>query len=264
MCYLPTVVSKEEAEFVQILRDVKALTKEVEESPEEKVKDLLEKTVNELFSSDLFGRRVMKFSRAHSRNETEAEDRYQEICLKVAQNILKGFTPNYEKPFGNFFTWLRRLEWNFYIDEIRARKCRIVETGTLDWGSFKAGGASPEILAMRKELFDHIDNLPWKQRLATKMFLNGYSLRESQDEFEKLGIDPIPSHTTIRKWVSAGLKPFCSYAKVAKAMAEWKAERKAAERSSKRSTSKSMPTETLPPIPSAVSEGSKSSQLIEG
>jgi DNA-directed RNA polymerase specialized sigma24 family protein len=209
------------------------------------------------------------------RNEEDARDFFQDVSVKVALNIFDKFTPNYERPFGNFFAWLRKIARNTYYDRLpnfRATKDQIMQsqkilmdcgfyaggqtgkldedtiaglrkyqlaeninvTGTLNKVTLEKMGVElteqqvqklvfveieelfqfqdrdpgPEVLALRRELFEHIESLPPERRLALGLFLDGYSLRGVKAKMGKKGFNY--SHVVVRKWVRDELKNFFS------------------------------------------------------
>lgn len=188
--------SKTQREICRLVREIKAGYK----------------LIDALLEHPEFKRRVLKTCRVLTRNWEDADDLFQEVCIRVALNLVDKFVPDESKDFDNLFAWVRTIARNRFYDFCGKSRMRFDDERSEDLRSLVDEGADVNFQVSCNELERHVNNLPDKERLATTRFLEGFSFREIQGELNGLGIEC--SHVAVRNWVRKGLKPFFTDLKV--------------------------------------------------
>jgi RNA polymerase sigma factor (sigma-70 family) len=180
----------EECEFCRLLREIQEGCK----------------PVDALFEHPALNYRGLKICCGLTHNREDADDLFQDVCLKVSRKILDKFVPDYTRDYGNFFAWFRKIAQRTFYDKLPKPGTCFNDERVEDLQDLEDQGANTEFQFLCDELEGHINNLPYKQQLATTRFLEGYSLREIQRELNSRGITC--SHVAVGNWVRDGLKPF--------------------------------------------------------
>jgi DNA-directed RNA polymerase specialized sigma24 family protein len=191
----PIIEEGTECDFCRLLREVLAGSK----------------PVDALFEHPKVKERGLLICLGLTENRTDADDLYQETCFKVARNMVDRFAPDHTRHYGNFFAWFKTIATNKFIDDLPKPDEQFVDVRADDLFDLKDYRANAEVQLLCRELEEHVNNLSEVEMLATRLFLEGYSLREIELKLNGLGIKC--SHTTIRKYISEGLRPFFPDAK---------------------------------------------------
>ena len=197
----PTTQEGQECDFCRLLREVLAGSK----------------PVDALFEHPKVKERGLLICLGLTKNRSDAEDQYQVVCWKAAQNIMDKFCPDYTRHYGNFFAWFRRIARNNFFDSLPKGGLQFSDDRSDELIGSKdpradAARSDTEVQLLCREIEEHINNnLPEEEQLATCLFLEGYFLREIETKLNRMGFDC--SHMTVRKWISEGLQPFFPDAK---------------------------------------------------
>jgi RNA polymerase sigma factor (sigma-70 family) len=186
----------EECEFCRLLREIKEGCK----------------PVDALFEHPVFKYRGLKICCGLTHTREDADDLFQEVCIKVSRKILDKFVPDFTRDYGNLFAWFRTIAQRTFYDKLPKPGTWFADERVEDLHDLEDYGANTEFQFLCDELERHINALPDKQRRATTRFLEGYSLREIQRELNNLGIKC--SHVAVGNWVRDGLEPFFPDVKV--------------------------------------------------
>jgi RNA polymerase sigma factor (sigma-70 family) len=160
------------------------------------------KLIDELSGSPVFKRRLMALCRLLTFSESDAEDLYSEVCLKLC-TVLGKFRPDYKRPYGNFFNWLGRVTRNTFFDIARHVKFRFTIESIDDWDVADLEYDLEDQFDMNElkwRLREGIRRLPKKKRWAVTLHIRGgYSSREAQKILKTWGLEC--SHAAITIWV---------------------------------------------------------------
>lgn len=191
----PIIEEGTECDFCRLLREVLAGSK----------------PVDAFFEHPKVKERGMLICLGLTERRTDADDLYQETCFKVARNIMDRFCPDHTRHYGNFFAWFKTIATNKFIDDLPKPDEQFVDARSDDLFDLKDYRSDTEVHLLCREIEEHVNDLSEVEIQATRLFLEGYSLREIELKLNGLGIKC--SHTTIRKYISEGLKPFFPDAK---------------------------------------------------
>jgi RNA polymerase sigma factor (sigma-70 family) len=185
-------IDERESDFVRLLQNV--LANQV--------------PMDELFEDEIFRNRLRLITRAQARTEQDAEDLANEVCLKVLR-ILGMFKPNYEQPYGRFFSWLRKVTHHTFLDSVQGRKLKLDDQPVEDLNiadthsDIESSVLYKEVMA---EFEKSISALPEKQQLAIVFYLRGFTLREIPDKMRQAGFPS--SNVSVRRWIKDGISAF--------------------------------------------------------
>jgi RNA polymerase sigma factor (sigma-70 family) len=167
------------------------------------------KSVDALLEHPVFKRRGKIICQTLTRNQADAEDLFEEVCIRVWQNMLDKFTLHETYEYGGFFAWVRTIAQHKFLDDLDKVKAQFDDKRAEDL-SIKDSRVDIEGELLRREREEEvkrtIESLPREQRLAAKLYiLKGRSSRRTAQVLNRLGIEC--SHVTIITWVRDGLKP---------------------------------------------------------
>lgn len=191
----PIIDEGTECDFCRLLREVLAGSK----------------PVDALFEHPKVKERGLLICLGLTENRADADDLFQETCFKVARNIMDRFCPDHTRHYGNFFAWFKTIATHKFIDDLPKSDAQFVDERSDDLFDLKDCRADTEVQLLCREIEEHVNGLSEVVILATRLFLEGDSLREIELKLDGLGLKC--SHTTIRKYISEGLKPFFPDAK---------------------------------------------------
>lgn len=154
-------------------------------------------------------RRAMIICLGLAPERANADDLFQVLSLKVWIHVLGHFSPDYTKPYGNFFAWCGRIAHHIFIDWLPKYEQQFDEEQGEE-ALVEDTRPNPETECERRELeaslAELVESLPRKRRLAMRLFLKGRSFRRAARVLNRLKIKC--SHSTVRNWVKDDLKPF--------------------------------------------------------
>lgn len=163
-----------------------------------------------LFEHPLFQSRLRLITMAHARTEQDAEELASEVCLKVWRN-LQQFKPDYRRPYGGFFSWVRAVTRHTFFDTSRRHKVeydpqRVEDLDIPDLQmDLEASVLYKEVIA---EFEKSISGLPVRQQLAIAYYLRGFTFRETADKMRQVGFPS--SHKAVATWIKGGVNAFLS------------------------------------------------------
>jgi len=161
-----------------------------------------------LLDHPIFKRRLRLITMAHARTAQDAEELANDVRVKVWQH-LPHFKPDYTKPYGNFFSWLRVVTRNTFVDAFRRPKVEFDENRVEDLViadpqiDIEASVLYKEVIA---ELEKSINALPLKERLAIAYYLQGFTFTETSEKIRQAGFSS--SQVAVRNWIKSGLSAF--------------------------------------------------------
>ena len=178
----------------------------------ELLKDLLsgKKTRDELLINKVFQRRLSSICQTLTRNATDSDVLANHVRTVVCDR-LDQFKPDYNRPYGNFFSWVTRIARNKFIDDYRRKSVRkedeldetyVVEDVTVD---IEAEAERREAIERFWAFVGKLDELTQK---IMHYHLEDNSLREIQDKLAEEGIKL--SHVAIGSLVKKVLADFIS------------------------------------------------------
>jgi RNA polymerase sigma factor (sigma-70 family) len=164
------------------------------------------KPIDSLFEHHVFTRRARQMCSYISRqnSETDADDLFQEACLKVFMYRAQLKTDNI--PDANaFFRWFYVVARN--ISRSRMRRVKMpMDTKRAEEMSVIDPKVNLDDKHLLREFMESIKVLPNTQRRATAYWLEGYSLREISQVFRREKVEF--SHVTVQRWVKDALMNF--------------------------------------------------------
>lgn len=159
------------------------------------------KLIDELLGSPLFKRRLKALCRLLTGNEWDAEDLYNEVCLKLC-TVLPKFKPKYKRPYGNFFNWLGTVTRNTFFDSRRGLRFQFTIVSIDNWDADSEFDLEDryELNDRKRRLREGIARLPEKKQIAMRLYIReGYSSRETANILAARGIKI--THATVALWV---------------------------------------------------------------
>lgn len=188
----PKTSNEEKAEFCKLLRQ--KLAKEI--------------TDNTFLSDPVLNRRLILICQSVTKNKADADEITNTVRLKISEKIAK-FKPDYEKPYGNFFAWVRTIARRLVIDGSRHKTIQYVYESTEDVRYLHDKTIDVAEEFDRQAAIRRFEAMAEKSDAQTqaimKYYRQGYSLRE----ITQLGDSEIQcSHVTVRKRVSDFLAEF--------------------------------------------------------
>jgi antitoxin Phd len=187
----PSSETEKENEFCRLLREVQEDRKPIEA----------------LLNNPTFKSRFRSIIAAFKQKPEDAEELANDVLFKVSRSLHR-FQPDYNREYGNFFPWLRKVTRNKFLDALPADDAEFsdepaeslrVADPRID---LEAGVLHNELVANVERL---VKTLPEKQRLAVTYFvLEGLTLRETAARLTEAGFPSTP--ITVRKSVSGILK----------------------------------------------------------
>lgn len=161
-----------------------------------------------LFEDQIFKTRVRLITMTLAQTAEDAQELANDVHLKVSTN-LQHFKPNYDRPYGNFFSWVRRIAQNAFIDSLRWRNIQVHEQRPEDLDiadtetDIERSFLYKEVLA---EFEKSINALPDRERLAIAYYLQGFSFREISKKMLEAGFSS--SHVMVSKWIREALSAY--------------------------------------------------------
>lgn len=163
-----------------------------------------------------YQRRAKVICRGLAADSVGADELIQEVVLKVLENVKDHFTPDYAKPYGNFFAWFRRIARNAFLDGLPRGEQQFDDEDGEEF-SIEDPTPNPEmqlllreretrLAELRTRLAELVDSLPRTRRLAMRLYLKGHSYRRAAQILNRLNIKC--SHAAVRNWVREDLAPF--------------------------------------------------------
>ncbi|HXQ72508.1 MAG TPA: sigma-70 family RNA polymerase sigma factor [Pyrinomonadaceae bacterium] len=175
MSDVPQTTTQEDADFRELLKQLLS---------EEQSRD-------ELLINPVFQYRLKLICQSITRNATDA-DVLANYVRAVVCDRLDQFEPDYNRPYGNFFNWVKRIARNKFIDDYRRKSVRkedgqldetyVVEDVTVD---IEAEAERREALGRFWAFVGKFDELT--QKIMHYHFEDN-SLREIQDKLAENGI----------------------------------------------------------------------------
>ena len=167
------------------------------------------KPINALLEDPESRRKRSLICRALTRNESSADDLRQMVDLKVWRKVMKCFTPDYDKPYGNFFAWYRQLARRTFLSNLRKfdllRESDSVEEHLLIRDLRPNVEEELSRRSRDEEIWNRVKSLPREHRLAARLILKGRSSRRAAEVLNRLGIECC--HATILNWIKKDFKP---------------------------------------------------------
>lgn len=162
-----------------------------------------------LLEDEIFKNRLRLITMAHARTPQDAEDLANDVRIKVWRNI-QHFKPDYRRPYDGFFSWLRAVTRNTFIDT-PGRRCivelderRVEDLDIADTHmDIEQSLLYKEVMA---EFEKSINALPRRERLAVAYYLQGFTFRETSEKMRQAGFSS--SHVTVHRWIRDGLSAF--------------------------------------------------------
>jgi len=160
----------------------------------------------------------MKICIALAHNQRIAEELFHHTSEKVWLKIMVRFTPDWEKPYGNFFAWFRTIARNMLFDGEWNFDSQLDASPVEDHYELTNSNPNPEerlLMAeeererreLVKRIVEHVESQPRHIKLATKLiYFKECSLRRSAEILTRLHIPC--SHVTALSWAKKGLEPF--------------------------------------------------------
>jgi RNA polymerase sigma factor (sigma-70 family) len=169
------------------------------------------KRIDELLSDLIFERRLRRKCRALTENGADAEDLFNDVCLKLIQVLLTSFQPDFTSEALGFPSWLHRVTVNCLRDQWRKQKLTVDAKPVEEHSIVDPGrNVQEKILQDERyaELVKCIKEQPRKEvRLAAYFYvLKGLSAPDTVEQLSKLGIDI--TAPTVRNWVRDALTPY--------------------------------------------------------
>ncbi len=162
--------------------------------------------IDSLFEHPVFKRRLKIICRASATNATDAEDLYNETCLRVWRKI-----DQFDPAKGSFFRWLRKVVRNLNINQFRRKSLVLDDTRSEEQYDVRDPGADPIAQIIQLEMIKELNELILEQketgRLVLTYFFQDFSYREIAEILEtKHGIRI--THITVRTKVQKVLQKF--------------------------------------------------------
>src|SRR5688572_28084094 len=168
----PKIPTEEDLAFRELLQEI--LT---EQEP-----------VERLLEHPLFKRRLALISRTLTQGDTqEADELYEEVQIKVWRKVLVRFKPDYDKPYGKFFAWVRKIAQRTRCDHFRRNALPLHDARPEDLLELKDPNVNVELEFEQSDiaarLRKHTSELSVERdRKATELYLQGFSYREIADQ----------------------------------------------------------------------------------
>lgn len=167
------------------------------------------KQIDALLEDPEFQRKSSLICRGLTRNEASAEDLRQIVDLKVWRKVMEHFTPDYNKRYGNFFAWYRKLARRTFLSNLRKFDLLRDSDPVEEHFSIRDLRLNAEEELSRRErdaeIRDHLESLPREHRLAARLLLKGRSSRRIAEILNRLGIECC--HATVLNWIRSDFKP---------------------------------------------------------
>lgn len=166
------------------------------------------KPFDELPEHPAYKKRVGTICQLLTRDQTEAEILYWEVCYKVWLKM-DSFIDNCTPGYCSLLAMARRMAKNRFLDNLHKNKAKFDNERPEDL-SIADPRMNIECLliesAREAEIKRTIEGLPREQRLAaTLLVLKERSSRRAAKVMNRLGIEC--SHVTVLAWAREGLKP---------------------------------------------------------
>jgi antitoxin Phd len=161
-----------------------------------------------LLVNPVFNKRLRLIAMTYAPTAHDTKELENDVRILVWRT-LKRFKPDYTKPYGKFFAWLKVLTRNVFADSCHSRSVdfddrRLDDLSNEDVGiDIEASVLYREVIA---EFEKNVNALPLRERLAVGYYLQGFSFRETSAKMGEAGFQA--GHVTVRKWVRESLSAF--------------------------------------------------------
>lgn len=164
--------------------------------------------VEALLEDYVFKKRLRLITMAHARTAEDAEELANDVSTKVWQNLHR-FKPDERYPYDGFFSWLRIITRNTFIDSLRRRKVEFADQPVEELNI-----ADPQIeiesSVLYKEVMSEFEksiyDLPPTERLAITFYLQGFTINEISEKMREAGFST--SRVRVRTGIKRGLQAF--------------------------------------------------------
>lgn len=165
--------------------------------------------IDTLLGDPEFKRRLLAICRGLTRDIADADELFDDVCVKVWKKFKISFKPDYTHDYGNFFAWLRQVARRTFLDEKRRPKIQLGDERVEDL-SVKDQRINIEEQFLHSERVEELERcinaMPERERLAVTHYLGGLTSRENAELLIKAGF--LCTHVTALKWVRDGFKRF--------------------------------------------------------